>query len=170
MRRFLRLIVVALMTISLVSLAAPAGAGGFVPKTVEEIEENTATCDFDGDGVYSDYWVTPEQIVLDNLITFDITDTYIHISRVMKFDGVEYTLPGGSPEAVYFTTTNKLDVVVDLVTDVVRIDLVQAGSIADADGNILFRGSWVGSTEALNDEPLWIEESGTPGFPCRFGF
>ncbi len=156
--------------ILLFGLAVPAGAGGFVPKTVEEIEEGTATCDFDGDGVFTDYEVTPNQMVLDNIIKLDITDEYIHIVRILKFDDLEYTFEGAVPSAVYFTSTIINDTFVDLTTDIVSLDLKSAGSITDASGNVLFQGSWVAATEFIDNTPIWITEKGTPGFPCRFGF
>ena len=170
MKRLVYLMMAALTITSLTASAAPVSAGGFVPKTVEEIEEGTATCDFDGDGVFTDYEVTPNQMVLDNIIKLDVTDHYIHIKRVLKFDGLEYTFAGAMPSAVYFTVTIVSDVYVDLDTGIVRLDLVQAGDMTDAFGNLLFRGSWVASTEFVDDAPLWITETGTPGFPCRFGF
>jgi hypothetical protein len=158
------------LTLLAVTPVMAADDSGFVLKTVEEIGENTSTCDFDGDGEFSDYWVTPGQMVLENIVKMDVTDEYIHVKQVVKFDDLEYTLEGAEPSAVYFTTTIISDVFVDLATGIVSMELKSAGVIVDASGNILFRGSWVAATEFVDDTPLWITESGTPGFPCRFGF
>ena len=159
-------------TLLLLAAATPVSAGGFAVRTVEEIGEGTATCDFNGDGIFTDYEVVPASTVLVNVVEEVVEDDYGHQKRILKFDELEYTSVTADPDRVFFTANAINDTVLDGNT--LTIKLRGSMTITDESGNVLFRGNFGGDIELLlqgDEEPLVVSKRyvGTPGNPCGFG-
>lgn len=100
MRRTFVLLASALML--LVALAPAAAAGGF-----QEIDVpgDTAECDFDGDGNYSEYEAVPGQTILELERETDARGI-TRIVEIRRWQDVEYYAEGASPETVFATVVN----------------------------------------------------------------
>lgn len=159
-------VVATLMALS-VAFAVPVSAeGGFVEKTVEEIGENTATCDFDRDGLYTDYVVTPEQTVLHNEHAFVDGLGITHVISIGVFDETEYTFEGASPEVFYNTARVVFNARLDGET-LLGFRVAASGWQTDVDGNKIGQGAIIADVDVIDGE--WnvnlIHQRG----PCTIG-
>ena len=82
------------------SSAASASASGF-----EQVafDEDSAECDFDGDGVYTNYQVVPGQTVLQLATSRTDGQSVTRTHLVTRFDMIEYYAAGANPETWFAT-------------------------------------------------------------------
>lgn len=150
------------------NVAVPAHAlFGFERLTVEEIDENTATCDFDGDGVYTDYTVTPEQTVLQRTKSYNDSSGITHLSVTTLFTAVEYTETTAEPPAFTNSSVNILLARLDGDT-LLTAQSFGYGTLRDSAGEVLFRGP--SSYEFVIEGGEIVDfVDRAPGGPCTVG-
>lgn len=173
MRKVRALVVAVAVMLAVVGASGTAAdAAGFEELTVEEAGENTSTCDFDGDGVFTDYVVTPGQTIRVLSTTHIDGQGITHGLLISEFDSVEYTFPGATPDAIYITTRNVIRVTADGDT-LLTFSIRSYGFITDADGNLL-AGPGPGhvDVEWVDGVPMLTYPGPAAGLtgPCAPGF
>ena len=151
-----------------VTLAGSASAEGFVEKTLEEIEEYTLTCDFDGDGVVTDYWALDrdQQTVLQRSNVQVDARGFTHVTIITVFDNVAYGETPDGPPFVYNSGTGTVNVVIDPY-GVLQSLTIRGGNglLTDAVGDVLYRGPGLFDFVIVDGEPVDFIQRGPSG-PC----
>ena len=144
-----------LMTGGLLAPAVSAHAGG---GWVEESYEGSATCDFDGDGVYSDYETVAGQTAPTRAIFNEVDEDLVHVNVIQRLDEIEYRAAGATPEYVYFTGDVHFFGVWDLSneTDPLEGMIRVRTTVTDATGDVLTTALFVAKADDGVYEPLHL--------------
>ena len=150
------------------TLAGSASAEGFVERTLEEIEEFTATCDFDGDGVFTDYWALDrdQQTVLQKTNVQVDARGFTHVKIITVFDNVAYGETPEGPPFLYNSGTGTMNVLID-PDGVLQSVSIRGGNglLTDAVGDVLYQGPGNFDFVIDNGEPVDFIQRGRSG-PC----
>lgn len=159
---------VAAGTLALVAgVAGPVAARqGFEELTLAEIGESTVTCDFAGGTDYVDYGVADEtRTVLQKVTSRVDADGRTHATVITVFDGIEYVHPTADPTTISNTGTVVALVVIDPDGALVSYRQRSTGVLADADGNVLYRGPVNFDFVVVDGDPVDAVSRGPLG-PC----
>ncbi len=164
-RRILAAAITALVLIGI--LAGPASADGFEELTLEEMDENTATCDFDGDGVVTDYWALDrdEQTGLQKTQIHTDGQGFTRMKIIVKFDHVAYgEAPLGEP-FLYNTGTIRIDLAFDPDGTMTKFTIRSSGHVESVDGTLLYKGPGNFDITLVDGVPVGFVTRGPSG-PC----
>lgn len=144
-------------------LLAPASSAHADGGWVDEGYEGSATCDFDGDGVSSDYEAVAGQTHAVRGIWNEVDDGLLHVNVLGRLDEIEYRAAGATPEYVYFTGDVHFFGVWDLSneTDPLEGMIRVRMTVTDSTGDVLTRSLFVAKADDGVYEPLYL----SPG-PC----
>lgn len=163
-----RMLAAAITTLVLTGISAgPAGAGGFEELTLEEMGEYTATCDFDGDGVVTDYWALDreDQTGLQNTQIQTDGQGFTHVKIIVKFDHVAYGETPEGPPFLYNTATGTVNLVFDPDGTMIKFTIRGSGHVERADGTLLYEGPGNFDITLVDGEPTGFVTRGPSG-PC----